>query len=342
LLDEFFLEGTVSLTRWMLMAKGKIKAGREVGSALKVDHSQTILYLENGSTNAIYSAMVRRLKKCMNECLRPEVRLSPECSEEEHEEWYNSLQGIRESCGQTYSYGIDTKCFDRSQEHVSLKIDLEWYRRHGLDARRLKIWEQTHGVKKATSMMFGVVLYMVLGGISGLWKTLMRNTIVNTAALIVAADIRRGDLITLDVKGDDVDLETKRPLQVETIVERLSLTFNFSSKFNTNSVRYMCKSFRLFVDGRWVFVADPWARCQSVCTIFWAGNHEDTLSERWVSLGADLRHYDDGNCVDAVAEAAQQFYHLPHPMYGSARALTVLKNDYVQFLRMFGPLELVS
>lgn len=342
LLDEFFQEGQVDLTRWMLLAKGKIKASREVAADAKVDHSQTILYLESSSTNAMYSAMTRRFKECLDECLRPEVSLNAQRSDEEHEVWYNSLDSLRQSFGRTYSYAADVKCYDRSQEHVALRIDLEFYRRHGLGPERLKIWEETHGVKKARAMMFGVVLSMVLGGVSGLWKTLLRNGLVNLAAIVVSTGISRKDVVMLDIKGDDSDSEFSRPIEVETTVERMSLSFNFSAKFFTNDVRYMCKAFRIRMNGRWYFVADPWARVQSLCTPLWVGNVEDNLNERWVSLCADLRHYDNGLLVDAVAEAAMQYYGLSRPLYGLARGLAMVRADRSVYFNFFHPPEMVS
>lgn len=342
LLNEFFMEGTVTLDRWLLMAKGKIKASRESDANSKVDHSQTIMYLENSSTNAMYSAMTRRFKESIDACLRPEISLNPQCSDAEHEDWYNSLESIRKSHAKTYSYNADIKCYDRSQEHVALRIDLEFYRRHGLNQDRLKIWEQTHGPKRAVSMMFGVVLTMVLGGVSGLWKTLMRNGIVNLAATIVSTNVSRSDIVMLDIKGDDLDAEFARPVKVETAVERMSLTFNLSAKFFTSDVRYMCKSFRIKTHGRWYFVADPWARSQSACTPVWIGNEEDNLHERWVSLGADLRHYQNGILVDLVAEAAQQFYGTERPLYGMARALSALMSSKTKYFNFFNPPKLVN
>jgi len=127
MLDEFFVEGEVNFERWMLMVKGKVKPSRERDADTKVDHAQTIMYLENGSTNAMYSSMVRRFKKVVDECLRPEVRLNAQESDEEHELWYNTMEPIRRSLGHTYSYGADIKCYDRSQEYVGQKLHLEFY-----------------------------------------------------------------------------------------------------------------------------------------------------------------------------------------------------------------------
>jgi len=267
--------------------------------------------------------------------LRPEVTLNGQRSEEEHENWYNSLESVRRSFPKTYSYAADIKCYDRSQEHVALRVDMEFYRRHGLGPERLRIWEETHGPKRAVAMMFGVVITMCLGGVSGLWKTLLRNGLINLAAVVLSTGVLRKDVVMLDVKGDDLDAEFSRPVQVETAVERMSLTFNLSAKFFTNDVRYMCKSFRIRKFGRWYFVADPWARVQSLCTPLWVGNQEDNLHERWISLRADLRHYDNGLLVDLVAEAAQQYYGLERPLYGMARGLAAIAVDRSAYFNFF-------
>jgi len=286
--------------------------------------------------------MMRRFKTVLRMLLRPEVMLNSELSEEEHERWYNSLESHRASRPRTYSYGTDIGVYDRSQDHVGLAVDLEFYRQLGLDETRLKIWEKVHGPKKAVAMMFGVVITVVLGGVSGDWKTLMRNMIINLAALLVATDIRRDDLAMVDVKGDDVDLEVFRPLLVESAVESLSSIFNLSAKFYTADVRYMCKQFRIKVCGKWYFVPDPWARSQSACTPLWVGNHEDNLDERWVSLCADLRHYDNGILLDAAAEAAQQHYGLERPLYGMTRALAKFVEDKKSFISFFSAPQYVD
>jgi len=335
MLDEFFLEGCVNLDRWLLMIKGKVKASRGGDTDATVDHPQTIMYLENSSTNALYSAMMRRFKICVDECLRPEVKLNAQESSEAHEAWYNSLESTRRSLMRTYCYSVDIKCYDRSQEHPALRAELEFYRRHGLSAERLKLWETMHGTKKAVSMMYGIVLTMILGGFSGNWKTLFRNGVINLMALVVSTGVTRKDVVTLDIKGDDADVEFSRPVAVETSVERMSLTFNFSAKFYTSDVRYMCKEFRLRKFGKWFFVADPWARAQSACTPVVMNGAADTLEERWISLGADLRHYDNGLLVDMVAEAAAQYYGLPVVPYGMARALSRFASDKAAFVNFF-------
>jgi len=335
MLDEFFMEGTVNLKNWLMMVKGKVKPSREEGAEYKVDHAQTILFLENSSTNAMYSAILRRFKRCVNECMRAEVKLNAQESDEEHEEWYNSLEPLRKSMRTTYSYEADIRCYDRSQEHVALGVDIEFYKRHGLDASRLKIWEQTHGPKRAVSMMFGVVLVLALSGVSGIFKTLMRNGIVNLASLLVSTNMQRRDIVTLDIKGDDLDLEVCRPLAVETAIEKMSLTFNLSAKFKTNDVRYMCKQFRIRKGGRWYFMADPWARVQSLCTPITLGSKDDSLVERWESLRSELRHYDNGLMVDEVAEVAQKYYHTTQPLYGFARGLAKIVSDRTCFFKFF-------
>jgi hypothetical protein len=341
MVDEFFMESEVTLDKWMLMAKGKVKPSREEGIQAKVDHGQTIMYLESSSTNAMYSSMMRTFKKCVDDCLRPEVRVNAQESDVEHENWYNSLESVRKSHLKTYSYASDIRCFDRAQEHPALRSELEFYRRHGLDAARLRLWEQTHGTKKAYSMMFGVVLTVVLGGVSGLWKTLWRNGYVTLAGFVVSTELKRLDVVMMDIKGDDMDVELCRPVNVQTAVERMSLTFNLSAKVFTNDVRYMCKQFRIRISGHWLLIADPWARAQSLLTPVWVGNQEDTLRERWVSFGADMRHYDDEIALLAVAEATQQYYGLDFLPGGLVHALATVAADYGKFVKLFTAPEVV-
>jgi len=191
-------------------------------------------------------------------------------------------------------------------------------------------------------MMFGVVLVMTLGGVSGIFKTLFRNGLVNLACLVVSTGMRRGDVVCIDIKGDDLDLETCRPLRVESAVERMSLTFNLSAKFFTNDVRYMCKEFRVRKNGRWYHVADPWPRLQSLCMPVIVGGGDDVMLERWESLKADLRHYDNGILLEEVGLAAQQYYQADKPLTGIAYALSKVVSSRSAYFSFFHPPEWVD
>jgi len=342
MLEMFFLEGLADLTEWRLMAKGKIKPSREEEADRKVDHSQTILYLDNGNTNAMYSSIVRRVKKCFDECLRPEVKMNAQESSEEHEEWYNSLESVRQSYRHTYSYAADIRCYDRSQEHPAAKCYLHLCSRLGLGRDRLKKWEKMYGPKRASSLMFGVVATIMLSGVSGAWDTLWRNGCINLMTLVVATEMRREDVVMIDIKGDDLDAEFSRALNVATTVEKMGLIMNMSAKFFTNDVRYMCKEFRIKLHGRWYHVADPWARVQSLCTPIVIGDGQVDMAERWMSFRSDLRHYDNGILVDMVCEAAQQHYGLPHPPYGMGRSLAKMAEDKRRFFSFFNPPERID
>lgn len=342
MLEETFCEGEIRLDSWLLMAKGKVKPSREATASTKVDHGQTIMYLENKSTNAMYSSIMRRVKKCLDECLRPEVSLNAQESEEEHENWYNSLEPIRQSLPITHSYASDVHCYDRSQEHPALRTESQFWRILGLSEERLRIWEKEHGPKRAVAMMYGVMMTVVWGGLSGDWKTIFRNGLIELTATVVGCNLQRKDIVMLDVKGDDMDAEFSRPVMVETAVERMSLSMNLSVKFFTSDIRYMCKRFRVKFEDRWVFLPDPWACAQSVCSPIVVGSSVDTLHERWVSLGADLRHYQNGLLVDLAAETARKYYNLAITPYGMARGLSRLARDRPAYMNFFRPMELIS
>jgi len=337
LMNSYFEEGQVDLTNWLLMAKNKIKAGRDVGGSHSVSHAQTILFQGDPGTNAMYSAMLRRFKEVTDECLRPEISLNTQRNSADHEAWYNTLEPIRKTHSKTFSYSVDIKTYDRSQDNVCLRFQAAWYKRHGLNPERLAIWEEMHGPKRAMSMMFSVIFIMTQGGVSGVFDTLYRNGIINLAAVVVSANLRREDIVMMDIKGDDFDGEFSRTLQVETTVNCMAKEFNLSAKFMTADVRYMCKDFRVRVNGVWYFVADPWSKVQSLCTPIRLTETDADLNERYVSFRDGLRHYDNGVLVDLVAEAAQLYYGTVKPLYGFARALAVFKagnrHTYVDFFK---------
>jgi len=342
MVDEFFCEGAIKLDRWLLMAKGKVKTSREPGSQLKVDHAQTIMYLESKSTNALFSSVLRRAKKCLDSCLRPEVSLNPQRNDADHEEWDNSLNELRASFPETYKYVSDIRCYDRAQEHMSLLCVMAMYKRLGLDKRTMDRWKEMHGEKKAYSMMFGVILSVVMCGISGNWETLMRNGMINLIAVVLACGLSYRDIVALDIKGDDMYAEFSRKIDVEQASQLMGSMFNLSAKISRTHVGYMCKQFRLRINGRIYHVADPWPKVQSLCTPLVVGGPKDPAGERWESLADGLRHYDNGILVEAVAEAAQVFYGIPGCFHGMARGLAAVKKDRNCFYRMFGAPELVQ
>lgn len=335
MLKEDFMTSEIDLTKWNLMAKGKVKARRETEALGNVDHAQTIMFLQNQSTNAYYSSQVRLFKKCFDECLRPNIRINSDDDDVAHEDWYNSLNPIRASVGRTHSYMVDTRCYDRSQEHVALKTELMLYKFMGLNEQTLAIWEQTHGSKKASCMMYGVFIRVVLGGISGIFKTLLRNGVLTAISIVFAAELTARNIITFDVKGDDVDLETRDPVDVEKAITRSGLAFNFSSKFMGTSIRYMCKQFRVFKFGRWHFLPDIWAKAQSLCTPVWLGNHEESLHDRWVSFSDSMRYAKDFELLTLAAEVTRSFYSLPTSICDVAYSLSSLARDERKYINFF-------
>jgi hypothetical protein len=183
---------------------------------------------------------------------------------------------------------------------------------------------------------------VVLCGVSGVFDTLMRNGLIELTAWVVSANLVHRDIIVIEVKGDDGDGEFSRPIMVETAVEKMSLEFNLTSKFNTNDVRYFCKEFRIKVGDRWVSVADPWPKVQSLCAPVHLGRGDLDLDERWVSFVASLRHYDNGLVLDTLARATQQFYGLRKAPLGMCYALSNIRRDRNLFYGFYGPPEQIS
>jgi hypothetical protein len=342
MVEEFFMPGQVRLDRWLLMAKGKVKPSREEGADLKVDHAQTIMYLESKCTNAMYSSVIRRVKKVLDACLRPNVVLNAQRSDEEHEAWSDSMEGERASHPMVVPYVSDIRCYDRSQDSPGLLAILELYKLLGLDRVTYDKWIQMHGPKRAMNMAFGIVLTLVLGGISGNWETLFRNGLYNMIAFVVSGQLSRRDIVTCDVKGDDMVAELSKLLDTAAASATMSDVFNLSAKLERSDQLYMCKQFRMKLCGKWYHVADPWPKVQSLCTPMWVGDHAVTLGTRWVSLVADLRHYDNGILVDAVATAAAQWYGVPDCFSGMATGLAAVREDRSSYFKFFSPPELVS
>lgn len=342
LLDEWFTLSDFNMTDWLLMVKGKAKPPVDRGAASKVALPQTIMYNESSGMNAMYSSMLTRFYHFFSRILRPEVRLNNRDSPVEHESWFNSLERKRASCRSVYRYEGDIFCYDRSQEHVGLACELALYRRMGLDVDTLKRWEQTHGVKKATSMMLGVVIFIVHQGLSGIFKTLFRNGYICLASVVTSCGLGYEDILSLDVTGDDFLLETNRRVCTQYGINSFALTFNLSTKFYSVDVAYFCSKYWVKVDGYWFWVADPVRKAESIGSALAVDSQRDILSDRWISLRDDLRHYDNGLVVDALAAAVAARMGLDFLPYGLILGLAALAASKDEFMKFYGPEERIG
>lgn len=342
LLDEWFSLVDVDMTSWLLMVKGKVKPPVDRGAAGKVALPQTIMYNESSGMNAMFSSMLTRFHMLMERLLRPEIRMNSRDSAAEHEVWFNQHEARRASCRSIYRYEGDLFCYDRSQEHVGLTCEAEFYRRMGLSEETLAIWSRTHGVKKATSMMLGVVIWIAQQGLSGIFKTLFRNGFICLTAVVNSCRLTREDIITLDVKGDDFLLEMNRRVDTSVAVAGFALEFNLSTKFYGVDVAYFCSKYWVKVGNYWYWVADPVRRIESLSAAVVCDGKRDVLGEKWVSLREDLRHYDNGLVVEALASAVCERMGLSFMPQGIILGLAALAADKDEFMKFYGPEEKIG
>lgn len=343
MMKEFVSAADEDLTRWLLMVKNVAKPPMDMGAAEKVHLPQTIMYSDQKTVNAKYSAMQTRFFKAVRSMMRPNVSFNNRDSPMEHELWFNSCQGLRSTSPQVWAYEGDIFCYDRSQDHVGQVLELCFYRRHGLNEATLRKWSETHGVKKATSMMFGIVAYIVLQGLSGIWKTLFRNGLLCLGALVYSAELRPEDIVTIDVVGDDFALEANRPVAVGMVVEHFALVFNLTSKLYGTDILYICSKYWLHVDGWWYFVQDPIRKFESLSNAVAASEKlDEKLSEKWISLRDDLRHYDNGIVMEALGEAVRIRLGRRRSPMGIIRALATFAADRNAYLNSFGAEEWIG
>lgn len=341
LLKEFFSVADFDMNRWMLMVKAKVKPPVDQKAGGSVSLPQTIMYNESGGMNAMYSSIMSRFHDVIVSLSRPGFRLNDKASPAAHEVWFNSLNSVR--TGEEYRYEGDLYCYDRSQEHMALGFEMVFYRRHGLNKETLEIWSRTHGAKRAVSMMYGVVLTVVLQGLSGIFKTLMRNGLICWGAVVTSCRLQYCDILSLDIKGDDFLLESTRSIAVTRANVTFALTFNLSSKFYDVDVMYFCSKYWILVDGWWYWVADPLRKVEAVGASVRSSECLDSgLEERWRSFVDVMRHYDNGLVVDALAVAVQQRMNLCFKPLGLITGLGKLAADRAAYFDSYGPEEFVG
>jgi len=341
LMNSFFDASDEDLSKWLMMVKSVAKPPVDAAAHAKVQLPQTILYSEQSPVTAKYSAMHTRLYEVVRSMLRPNISFNNRDSPADHEVWFNSCQGLRDSCEEVIGVEGDITCYDRSQEHMMLLFELTWYRRHGLSRDTLHLWEQTHGVKRALSMMYGVVMYIVLQGVSGIFKTLFRNGLMCWGAVIYALDLRREDIISLDIVGDDFLAELSRRVCLERALDVYTLTCNFTVKLGRPEVLGICSREWIYVRGWWYFVVNPVKRIESVSRALVVNAPMDQLEEKWRSLVDDLRHYDDALVMEVLAEAVKKRYALVREPRAIIRALATMAYSRSKYFASFGPEEVV-
>lgn len=344
MLKEFFSIADVDMHRWLVMTKGKCKPPLDPGADAKVPLPQTIMYNESKGMNAMYSSIMSRFHDVVDAMMLPSVKFNDRSSPAEHEIWFNTLQPLRATAPVVHRYQGDSFNFDRSQELMAFSVELQFYKEHGLDEQTLDIWKQTMGVKTAVSLMHGILMHIVLQGLSGIFKTLFRNGLVTLASVIVATRVTRQTLISLDIKGDDYTLETNVPVDVAYAVRVLAWKFNFSAKLWGCDYLYFCSKYWVWCDGWWYWVTDPERKFEALCAAVAVNDKGETvLSEKWTSLREDLRHYDNGAVVEELANAvlATNTRRLRPPVM-LIGGLANLAENRDEFFSFYGPTELVG
>jgi hypothetical protein len=316
----------------MLMTKGKAKAPVDPASASKVALPQTILYNESGSMNGMFSSMLSRFHKVVDSLHVPGVKLNLRGSPVEFERWFNSLEPVRRSLPVVHRYEGDSYNYDSSLELMARAVMIADYRMHGFDRTLLRKYEEIYGEKKAVSIMHGFVMWLTLQGVSGVFDTLWRNGRVTQAAVIRCANLRRDQVLTLAVTGDDYLLETKDRVAVGDTVEGLAVSYNFSAKFFQVDHMYFCSRYLVQVEGWWYWVADPLKKYETaVASITRDSRVGERVREKHVALVDDLRHYDDWRVLEKLANAVASRYDKPVPPYAVVQVLAAWADSYKRY-----------
>lgn len=343
LLKEFFSVADVDMKRWLVMAKSKAKPPVDELAHTKVPLPQTIMYNESKGMNAMYSSILSRFHDATDGMLRPQVKFNDRKSPAEHEMWFNTLEPLRKSCKRVYGYHGDSFNFDRSLELMAFTVELEFYRTHGLNAETLELWKETMGVKQAVSLMYGIVMHIVLQGLSGIFKTIFRNGLVTLASVVECTKVTRDSLVSLDVKGDDYTIETNVPIDTGRAVKLLAWKYNFSAKLSEDDYLWFCSKVWIKVDDWWYWVTDPVRKFESVSAAQVVNDGGDEcLAEKWVSLRDDLRLYDDGIIMEQLALAVYAKGGRSRPPYGLVGGLSQLADDKNFFMAFYGAAEKIG
>lgn len=333
MLQEWFTTSDIQMTSWLAMTKATSKPPVDPGAAAKVPLPQTILYNESSTTNTMYSAMLGHVHKALDAMMKPQFKLNLRGAPAEFERWFNSLQPVRQSVERVYAYEGDSYNYDSSLELMAASVVLCLYRKLGFDGVLYEKYKQIYGVKRAASLMYGVLMRFANQGVSGVFDTLFRNGLVTFVAVIETVGLPASQIVSLAVTGDDYLLETAVPVQTGAVVEGLALKFNLSAKFFAVEHMYFCSRYFVRVDGWWYWVADPFKKYEKACSALTVGKAgQDVVRDLHDSLQVDCRHYDDYRVLEALCHAvANRMEKADKPPYAIVQTLAGWCASYDRF-----------
>lgn len=240
-----------NLTAYTLMNKKQVKPDLTVNGPYVYSAVQTICYQEK-ELNAIFCPMFRLLKNRFMKLMKSKFVMYTDMSPEDFACMLSTRFPHVDIGPNVHKLEVDMAKYDKSQQRLHLKMELELYRRLGLDDRFRKLWFKGHAFTSLTDYHNKVKAFVIYQRKSGDASTYFGNTAILIMMLNWMYDISTCDLALFS--GDDSVLIGGRIK--EDLADDFAILFNMETKFFRYEYIYFCSKFLLKVGGRFQFVPD--------------------------------------------------------------------------------------
>lgn len=240
-----------NLTAYTLMNKRQVKPDLSINAPFIYGNPQTICYTEK-ELNAIFCHMFRVMKNRFMKLLREKYIMYTDMSPEDFANMLTMKFPYVNIGPGSRKLEVDMAKYDKSQQRLHLKLELELYRRLGMDENFRKLWYKGHAFTSLTDYNNKVKAFVAYQRKSGDASTYFGNTAVLMMMLNWAYDLKSVDLALFS--GDDSVLIGGK---IGTdLASEFAILFNMETKFFRYDYVYFCSKFLLKVGTRYYFVPD--------------------------------------------------------------------------------------
>nr|BDX29214.1 RNA-dependent RNA polymerase [Grapevine leafroll-associated virus 4] len=224
---------------------------------------------------------------------------------------------------------IDISKYDKSQSTFTKAIELEVYRRLGLDQRILDVWGASEFYGRATTGSRSFSAEIFAQRRTGAANTWIGNTIINMCLLAQSTDPRLFNVACF--AGDDSLLLYRNKPDVR--FDYYETKFDFDVKYYDSAARYFCGKFLISDGEKTCVVPDPMKLFVKLgkerpC-------HDSVLLENWRSFFDVTKAYANNTVLEKLAdEFALKYMASPHA-YAAFCAVNSLRSNPEQFKRLW-------
>jgi hypothetical protein len=226
----------------------------------------------------------------------------------------------------------DFRMFDKSQLEKCMLLELEFYRRLGLDLYLAACWETGITLSVVKSILLAVRIIINYQRRSGAITTAFGNTVVNmfTCAWVLRL---HNNFYAVYFIGDDSSIFLRTFNDPVHMTHRFKTDFNLESKIIDSTTNYFCSGFLIHNGRRWLYMPDPVKRTERLS---YPQKHltDSEFHEKHNSLVDMLHNYNDANAVQALQKAV-------FLRYGGAQvaaacsALASITRDYGMYRSLY-------